>query len=44
MDVLDHSRISMTMNVYAHLMPSLLQDTADAVGGALWNDEDSQST
>nr|WP_241251344.1 site-specific integrase [Candidatus Protofrankia californiensis] len=38
MEVLGHSQISVTMNVYSHVMPSLLHDAADAMSQALWRD------
>jgi integrase len=31
METLGHSQISLTMNTYSHVMPSLLQDAADAM-------------
>jgi len=35
METLGHSRISVTMNVYAHVMPSLMRDAADAMDRVL---------
>jgi len=35
MEVLGHSQISLTMNTYAHVMPTLLQDAADKMQAAL---------
>jgi len=35
METLGHSTIATTMNVYAHVMPSLLQESADAMDRAL---------
>jgi hypothetical protein len=36
MEVLGHSQIAVTMNIYGHVMDPPLQDAADAVDGALW--------
>lgn len=36
MEVLGHSQIAVTMNVYGHVMDSQLRDAADAVDEALW--------
>ena len=38
MEVLGHSQIAVTMNVYGHVMDSQLRDAADAVTEALWGD------
>jgi hypothetical protein len=35
MDVLDHSQLSITMDLYSHVMPSALRDAADAMDRAL---------
>jgi integrase len=35
MDVLGHSQLSITMDLYAHVMPSALRDAADAMDRAL---------
>jgi integrase len=35
MDVLGHSQLSITMNLYSHVMPSALRDTAVAMDRAL---------
>jgi integrase len=35
METLGHSTISTTMDTYAHVMPSLLQESADAMDRAL---------
>ena len=40
MEVLGHSQIAMTMNVYGHVMDSQLRDAADAVDEALWGEDE----
>jgi len=35
MDVLGHSEIRLTMDTYAHVMPTMLDDAAAAVDAAL---------
>jgi len=35
MDVLDHSQLSITMDLYSHVMSSALRDAADAMDRAL---------
>jgi integrase len=35
MEILGHSTITTTMNVYTHVMPSLMQESADAMDRAL---------
>jgi integrase len=35
MDVLGHSQLGITMNLYSHVMPSALRDAADAIDRAL---------
>ena len=35
MDVLGHSQLSITMDLYSHVMPSALRDAADAMDRAL---------
>jgi integrase len=35
MEILGHSQISLTMNTYAHVMPSMMRDAADAMDKAL---------
>jgi integrase len=35
MDVLDQSQLSITMDLYSHVMPSALRDAADAMDRAL---------
>ena len=39
MEVLGHSQISVTMNVYGHIMAAQLRGAADAVTEALWGDD-----
>jgi integrase len=36
MEVLGHSQIGVTMNIYSHVMPTQLAVAADAMGTALW--------
>jgi integrase len=38
MDVLGHSQLSITMDLYSHVMPSALRDAADAMDRALSRD------
>ena len=35
MDVLGHSQIAITMDLYAHVMPTALREAADAIDRAL---------
>jgi integrase len=35
MDVLSHYQLSITMDLYSHVMPSALRDAADAMDRAL---------
>jgi integrase len=39
MEVLGHSQIGVTMNVYSHVMPTQLKNAADAMTAALWDDD-----
>jgi len=39
MEMLGHSQISVTMNIYSHVMPTQLAAAADAMGRALWGDK-----
>jgi integrase len=34
-EILGHSNISTTMNVYSHVLPSLFDDASEAIGRAL---------
>ena len=36
MEVLGHSEISTTANIYGHVMPELSMDATDRVGKLLW--------
>jgi len=36
MEVLGHSQISLTVNTYSHVMPTLLREAADSMTAALW--------
>ena len=36
MEILGHSQISTTMNIYAHVAPELGRDAAERIGAALW--------
>ncbi len=35
MEILGHSQISITMETYAHVMPTAMRDAADAIDAAL---------
>jgi hypothetical protein len=39
MEVLGHSQIGVTMNIYSHVMPTQLAAAADAMGTVLWGSE-----
>ena len=43
MDVLGHSTLSVTMDLYSHVMPSALLDASRAIDLALGNDESEAS-
>ena len=36
MEVLGHSGIGTTANIYGHIMPELSRDATDRVGALLW--------
>ena len=36
MEILGHSQISTTMNIYTHVAPELGREAADRIGAALW--------
>ena len=36
MEILGHSQISLTMNTYSHVLPSVLREAADAIERSLW--------
>jgi hypothetical protein len=40
MEVLGHSQISLTMNTYSYITPSVLRAAADGVETALWDDDE----
>ena len=40
MDVLGHSQIAVTMNVYGHVSPAMQQDAADEIDSALGDRDD----
>jgi hypothetical protein len=42
MEVLGHSQIGVTMNIYSHVMPTQLAAAADAIGAALWGNDGNQ--
>jgi integrase len=39
MEVLGHSQIGVTMNIYSHVMPTQLTQAADAMESALWGQD-----
>jgi integrase len=39
METLGHSRISVTMDTYTHVMPALMRDAADAIDRTLARDD-----
>jgi integrase len=39
MEVLGHSQIGVTMNIYSHVMPTQLAQAANAIESALWGEE-----
>jgi integrase len=40
MEMLGRSQIGVTLNIYSHVMPTQLAAAADAIGTALWGNED----
>lgn len=40
MDILGHSQIAITMNIYAHVLPAMQQDAADEIDSALSGDRE----
>ena len=40
MDVLGHSQIAVTMNVYGHVIPAMQQEAADEIDSALGDHQD----
>ena len=39
MEILGHSQISLTMNTYAHVLPSLQTEAAHRMNALLWTDD-----
>lgn len=39
MEILGHSQISVTLNIYAHLAPEIAREVASRLEGALWSGE-----
>jgi integrase len=39
MEVLGHSQIGVTMNIYSHVMPTQLAQAASAMEDVLWGDD-----
>jgi integrase len=37
MDILGHSRISVTLDTYAHVMPAAMHEAANKISSVLWN-------
>jgi len=40
MEILGHSKISLTYDIYSHVMPELQRVAADQMGAALWGTND----
>lgn len=40
MEILGHSQIALTMNMYSHVAPEVSREAADRMARALWQDED----
>lgn len=40
MDILGHSQIAVTMNIYGHVIPAMQEEAADKIDAALQGDED----
>ena len=40
MEILGHSNISTTLNIYTHIAPELQRDATDKVASALWPETD----
>jgi site-specific recombinase XerD len=38
-DVLGHSQVSLTLDTYSHVIPTMLQEAAEAMGRALSRNE-----
>ncbi|MEH0982052.1 tyrosine-type recombinase/integrase [Micromonospora sp. CPCC 205556] len=39
MEILGHSQISVTLNIYAHVAPEIRREAASPLEGALWSGE-----
>jgi integrase len=39
MEILGHSQISVTLNIYAHVAPEIAREAATRLEGALWSSE-----
>jgi integrase len=39
MEILGHSQISVTLNIYAHVAPEIAREAASRMEGALWSGE-----
>ncbi|WP_256386055.1 site-specific integrase [Micromonospora sp. WMMA2032] len=39
MEILGHSQISVTLNIYAHVAPEIAREAASRLEGALWSGE-----
>ncbi|MGC4863685.1 tyrosine-type recombinase/integrase [Micromonospora sp. DT68] len=39
MEILGHSQISVTLNIYAHVAPEVAREAAARLEGALWSGE-----
>jgi hypothetical protein len=44
MDILGHSQIAVTMNIYAHVLPVMQHEAASQINAALSPYEDTEST
>ena len=39
MEILGHSRISMTLDTYSHVMPAAMREAADKISAVLWKED-----
>lgn len=39
MEILGHSRISMTLDTYSHVMPAAMREAADKISAVLWDED-----
>jgi integrase len=37
MEILGHSRISMTLDTYSHVMPAAMREAAEKISAVLWD-------